>query len=435
MGVADSGFKKLASLLIVALAVACASPAFADVKPGDFITADKAYQVRDLVSPGVFYKVQRGMSMKIVPAQRVDWPPPYKDATEKYSGQVGLSSDHRTVLGYVAGQPFPLIDPNDPYAATKIIWNNVFRPISSDDYDLRFFDCDVEYTGLNKPYFQVGYGTLGHYAGYDQVGRVEVEPMPTDPDFKKNGRLWLFYLGPVLAPATDRGDCLLRYRYADPNRADDTWTYLPAARRLRRLDESINSSSTGAQSWDPDHYSGFNPKTEEYNYRFVGERNMLGSIHAEHSPEVRCPTDGGASACPEAWEMRHMYIVEATPRMELTTVFLHSKTLIYMDSEMWFEPYIDTYDRKGQLWQNHIYWLAYRDRPVPDAKVAIYPFKRAFVVGADSTDEQSGMSTMCYLPGFETPERECWYINMGAVDKAWFTTEGVVKAAEVGMLQ
>ena len=56
---------------------------------------------------------------------------------------------------------------------------------------------------------------------------------------------------------------------------------------------------------------------------------------------------------------------------------------------MWFEPYIDTYDRRGELFRNHIYWLAYRDRPVPDAKVAIYPFKREFVVGAVSTDVQS----------------------------------------------
>ena len=40
---------------------------------------------------------------------------------------------------------------------------------------------------------------------------------------------------------------------------------------------------------------------------------MLATIHAEHSPETRCPTDGGTSACPEAWEMRHMYIVEALP--------------------------------------------------------------------------------------------------------------------------
>jgi hypothetical protein len=100
-----------------------------------------------------------------------------------------------------------------------------------------------------------------------------------------------------------------------------------------------------------------------------------------------------------------------------------------MDSEMWFEPYIDTYDRDGKLFRNHIYWLATRDRPVPDAKVAIYPFKRSFVVGACATDIQSGLASMCYLPGIETPERECWYINMGAVDKQFFTTDAMVRAA------
>ena len=40
------------------------------------------------MSPGVYYKVIHGMEMKIVPTERVDWPPPYKDATEKYSAQV-----------------------------------------------------------------------------------------------------------------------------------------------------------------------------------------------------------------------------------------------------------------------------------------------------------------------------------------------------------
>jgi hypothetical protein len=37
---------------------------------------------------------------------------------------------------------------------------------------------------------------------------------------------------------------------------------------------------------------------------------------------------------------------------------------------------------------------------------------------------------LCYLPGMETPERECWYINMGAVDKSFFTTDALVRAAQ-----
>ena len=178
------------------LALMLATPVAAQVKAGDFITPENGSKVKDLVSPGVYYKVQRGMTMKIVPTERIDWPPPYKDATEKYSSQVRLSKDHRTVVGYVAGQPFPLIDANDPDAATKVVWNNVFRPITSDDYDLRYFDCDTVYTGYKKPFFEVAYGQLGHYAGYNLVGRTEVDPIPVDPDFKNTNRLWLFLLGP-----------------------------------------------------------------------------------------------------------------------------------------------------------------------------------------------------------------------------------------------
>ena len=121
------------------------TPSHAQVKPGDFITPANAEKVRDVVGPGVFYKVQNGMTMKIVPTERVDWPPPYMDATEKYSAQVRLTPDHKSLVGYVAGQPFPLIDVNDPQVATKIIWNNVFRPITTDDYDLRFYDYDSSY--------------------------------------------------------------------------------------------------------------------------------------------------------------------------------------------------------------------------------------------------------------------------------------------------
>src|SRR5579863_1568258 len=117
----------------------------ATVKPGDVISTANAAVVKELVSPGVYYSVTHGMRMEIVPTDRVDWPPPYREATEKYSAQVRLTNDHRSVVGYVAGQPFPLIDPNDPYVATKLVWNNVFRPIQSDDYDLRFFDCTSQY--------------------------------------------------------------------------------------------------------------------------------------------------------------------------------------------------------------------------------------------------------------------------------------------------
>jgi hypothetical protein len=46
--------------------------------------------------------------------------------------------------------------------------------------------------------------------------------MPFDPDFKKTGRYWLFGLYPILEPQSLHGSGFIRWRYADPNRGDDS---------------------------------------------------------------------------------------------------------------------------------------------------------------------------------------------------------------------
>ena len=263
--------KTIASIgAIILSAGLLAATARAGVQPGDVITPENAAQVKDLVSPGVYYMVQHGMHMNIVPPDQVDWPPPYKDATEKYASQVRLSDDHRSLVGYVAGQPFPLIDTNDPYVATKIMWNNVFRPIASDDADLRFFDCQSVNIGLGADRRIVNEIQVGHLGAYALVGRTEVEPLPIDPDFKKTNRLFMGALYPVLAPEDARGTGAIRYRYAAPDRGDDTWVWLPGARRVRRLNESANSTAAGAQTFDADHTTGFDPKTRGVRLQVLG---------------------------------------------------------------------------------------------------------------------------------------------------------------------
>ena len=286
------------------------TPASAQVKPGDFITPDNASKVKDLLPPGTYMRVLHGMTIKVEPTERIDWPQPYTEATEKYSGQVRLTKDGRTLDGYVAGQPFPIIDINDPQAATKVMWNEVFRPISTDDYDLRWFDCDSVYWGKNKPFFEITDIEIGHYAGYNEVGRTEVEPMPIDPDFKTTGRLYLSLLYPVLAPAEGRGTGILKYRYADPTKDDAIWSWTPGARRLRRLSYSIlDNPSGGAQSYDPNHYEAWSGKPEDYDFKFLGDKTMLAAIDIHHGVDVRCPTDGGASHCPDPWQLRRLYVI------------------------------------------------------------------------------------------------------------------------------
>ena len=286
----------IAVLCALTLSLLSHTPAHAQVKPGDVITAKNAEQVRTLVSPGTFIVVSRGMQMNIVQSGRVDWPPPYQDATEKYSSQVRLAPDHRNLLGYVAGQPFPLLDPNDPYVATKIMWNQYFKPIATDDFDLRFFECQVARQNPGAAQSLMELSELGHLSGYSDLGRTEVEPLPTDPDFKTTG-IW-GYSGayPTLAPAEDRGSGGIRYRYWDPDRADDAWAFLSGTRRVRRVNEVILSASPGLSTWDADHAGGFGAKPQEYNFKYLGDRNMLACAHARNSPAHPSTTDGGATA-------------------------------------------------------------------------------------------------------------------------------------------
>ncbi len=72
----------LGALTVIAIAAA----ARADVKPGDLITPANASKVQNLVSPGVYYKVVNGMSMKIVPSGQVDWPPPLQGRDREVLG-------------------------------------------------------------------------------------------------------------------------------------------------------------------------------------------------------------------------------------------------------------------------------------------------------------------------------------------------------------
>jgi Protein of unknown function (DUF1329) len=441
-------FKIAAGLCAAMLSVA--APAFAQVKPGEVINRASAAKVANLLSPGNLMLVQQGMQLDIVPSEKLEWPPPYTAATEKYHSQVRLAPDG-SLRNYVAGQPFPLLDPNDPQVATRIMWDFSFRPMYSDDADLRYPEI-ASYTA-NAKGEPVGYFTVGHFAFYNNIGRIEVPPVPTDPDGAASGIRYRFGFYPFLEPSSLRGFGLIRYRHIAPDVEDNSWVFNPLARRVRRESPAVLSDAIGmlpgftgaagggimsgggggvapaaayANTIDPDSYFGFAAKIEDYTYKFLGDKRMLACVHARNSPEVACPSDGGRTICPENWEMRHLYVVEADAKPGKN--FSIPRRILYIDSEGWFITASDQYDRPGKLWKTIATFHTYRDRPVPDARVAIYPYKRMFQLGLVDEDVTSGMSTVVYMPGPTAPERECWYIDMGVVDNSFFIPEAMRNA-------
>jgi hypothetical protein len=420
-----------AAILVLALIFSTAGHT-AQIKPGDLIAPDNASTVTDLVSPGNFVLVKQGMRMKIVPTAHLAWPPPYQTATEKYSAQVRLN-DKGELDNYLAGLPFPLLDPNDPQVAAKVMWNFSFRPLYTDDVDIR--DVDIESLAPNNAN-PVERFVIGHVAYYHNIGRTEVPPIPTDPD-AASGIRYRYGAFPFLEPAEISGLGFVRYRSIDPSIEDNAWAYNPGSRRLTRLSASVLSDvqppdskltgrgATYVNNVDPDSDFGFAAKIEDFNYRLLGINPMLASVHAQTVPAKPCQFDNNRSVCPEDWEMRQLYVIEATEKPQSwhqkigTDGLIIPKRILYIDSEGWFITASDQYDKQGKLWKTIAAFNTYRDRAVPDAKVAIYPFKRMFQTALVDEDIQDGYSTVVYTPGHDTDEHECWYINMGVVTRSF----------------
>ncbi len=400
-------FATVAALALTIAFIATPVPAGAQVKAGDLITSDNASKVETLVSPGNLILVKQGMTMKIVPTGHLDWPPPYKAATEKYSAQVSLTSNGE-LKNYVAGLPFPMVDANDPQAATKIMWNFAFRPLYTDDIDARKVEIVSHVAGSVDP---IEHFSLGHMGFYKYVGRTEVAPLPLDPDVLKTGIAFRAGAYPVLDPPELRGAGIIMQGYAIPGFEDAVWEYSSGSRKLRRLSVAGLSDSFGVS------------KT------LLGEQQMLAPVEAENSPAKPCPNDGNRTICTENWEMRHLYVIEATakPRSPIGGSVIIPKRILYIDSEAWIITASDQFDGQGHLWKTLANFNAYRDRPVSDAKVAIWPFKRMFETALVDEDVTDGFSTVIYSPGPDSHD-DGWYINMGAVDKTFFTPEKMVQA-------
>jgi Protein of unknown function (DUF1329) len=437
---------RFATITAVALAIAVSSaiPAVAQVQPGDVITPSNASKVENLVSPGNFVLVKQGMVMKITPTTHLDWPPPYKSATEQYSPQVSLTADGN-LKNYVAGLPFPLVDANDPQAATKIMWNFEFRPTFTDDIDARNVEAISHKAGSSN---EIEHFTFGHFGAYKYIGRTEVAPMPVDPDALKTGIASRSGAFPILEPQEMAGAGIVSQRSVLPGVEDAVWEYSRETRRLRRLpmselsdafgvasDGSAGTQSGGAggattyaSTWDPDSAYGFSGRIQDYNYKLLGEQAMLASVDG-NSPATPCQFDGGRSVCPENWQVRRVYVIEATAkrRSPVGGSLIVPRRVLYIDSEGWFITASDLYDNNGRLWKTIANFHAYSDRSTPDANISIWPFKRIFQTAMVEENVTDGFSTVVYTPGLNS--RNGLYVNMGAVDRDFFTPAQMVRAS------
>ncbi len=395
-------------LALVGALVSGARTASADVKPGDVIGKNDSDKVKDLVSPGLIWCIKKGWPMKIVETKHIEWPKAYKDATEKYSGQVKVAADGLNIEGYVAGLPFPKLDANDPQVATKVMWNYEYKWQATDDVNARNFDADSgPIFGGDTPLSVERHFLIDHVRILRYVGRLFIDPKPTWET--KEGYQNKNTLHPIIEPFDLKGVGGLSYRYIDPSKTDDTWLYLPSLRRVRRLSTAQRSDALFGQDADIDSFYGYAGHIAWMNWKLLGEKEMLGSWHGVNYPSK--PASGGADfAFDDVWEKRPVYIVEGVSRLPQ---YAYGKRIIYIDKEAWGVPYSDMYDRSGSLWKVWVNMFSMRKEPFPGAKLSKYDYEAPFDGGVVMIDMQLSHATRVNLPSSKFPGEEGWFFNLG----------------------
>jgi hypothetical protein len=389
----------------------------ADVQPGDVISKANIEKVKDLVSPGVEWCLQHGMTMKIKAPREVKLPKRYVEATEKYAGQVKLAQNGLKIENYVGGMPFPTIDPNDPQAALKIMWNYEYRPFFIDDFREGDFGSYTGQLTYDKPMNIERALWIGDIRRLYYNGRLYVDPKPELPN--PEGVRYKESLHPIMSPFDLKGIGLLDLRYIDAARQDDTWLYLPQLRRVRRLSSAQRSDALFGQDADADSFFGYSGHIAWMDWKLLGIKEGLGALHTENWPLHQCPGGADFVFC-DAWEKRPVYVIEGVSKLPQ---YAFSKRVIVVDRQAWVALYSDMYDHAGQLWKVWVDMYTYKNQAVDGARFT-YEDEMPFYGGGSVVDTQLSHATYFPHPDPASSDKECLYFNQGPKGTSPVATEG-----------
>lgn len=271
----------------------------------------------------------------------------YIEATKKYSSQVKLDPQTREITGYVAGMPFPNIDPSDPSAGDKVIWNFYLgAPSGADVVNTTYF------LTANKSGFEASQKwTFQRIWSKNRLWGEE--PFPNEPTaFTKT-----ILVG--LQPQDVRGVGTFTVQYDEANKLDDLWAYIKSARRVRRLSGNSWMDNVGGFDFLNDDVSLWNSRPSRYqSVKLVGKRWILAATNFE--PERVKGKEGTG----EEWanlnfkdapylmstqkvSPREVWMVEGTP----PDGHPYGKKVAYVDVKLPAVYHTEVYDKNDHFWR------------------------------------------------------------------------------------
>jgi len=341
---------------------------------GDMLDEKNWELAKDLLPPEILRHYEKGNYRNPI----VDYPADYGgrekawlEATEKNKDTLDVN-DEGTIIdkntgeqpAYFYGTPFPNIDPADPKAAVKIVWNHFLNYWYGGNSFNTTLVAMLNPRGIEREI--VADGWFQFLDGQSEKYREE-NPL----------KLQSRFMGVVVTPADLQGTASLTWRYRDPRKRDSVWAYVPALRRVRAVSPANRSDGYLGSDISGDDGFGFDGKPQDFEWTLKGRRPLLRVVDPEavkkDPPAIRRLENGGWEAVTQrnpptvgfqtpnwtglSWAptdagraKRDCWVIEAKPKDKY---YLYGRIELWVDTITWDGTLNRKYDWKGALVGNY----------------------------------------------------------------------------------
>ena len=382
-------FDAVRGIALVACFTVWTTTARADLTPGTVLNKDTWQQAEGLLPPEVLKHYQSGDYANPI----ADWPnglyiapPDFKAASEKNAGQLDLDENGSIIEkgpnkppAYILGFPFPIIDPADPKAGTKILWNYYYRT-----WYFGSLHAESQLNWVAPKSLERRTDVEANFEYYDGIPSDERLPNPNN--FSER------LLATTVSPADLNGTAALTWRYRDSDKPDSSWAYVPALRRVRAVSPANRSDGFLGSDMSQDDGAFFDGKPEEFTWTLKGDSDQLRLVDPlslkGQADDVWLPSGGWRGNWPDlkflgymdptwkgiAWApitgvlaKRSFWVVEGVPK---DRYYLYGRIQLYIDKETFQGAWNRKFSWQGEL-VNTLQVMAYLTAKFtrPDGKV------------------------------------------------------------------
>jgi len=359
---------RILAVLFVGATAAAETAAQGTLEAGMVLSKDNWQLAENLLPSEILKHYRQGEYInKIVdwPVDHYVWPTGFAAGSKANEGRFDIGENGEVIdkqTGkqplYLIGFPFPTIDPKDPKAAAKILWNTFYR---------------TWYFGNARNQSQLNWiNARGLERRTDvEVGWKYFDGTPLSGKEENTENLSAQFITVVTSPADMSGTSSLTWRYRDPGKRDSTWSFVPALRRVRAVSPSNRSDGFLGSDMSQDDGPFFDGKPEDFTWTLQDVREQLRLVDplslAGKGQYEWLPTGGWRAIWPDlpflgymdpkwqgnAWASvtgalakREHWVIAGVPK---DRYYLYGKMEMYIDKVTFQGSWNRKFDWKGAL--------------------------------------------------------------------------------------